>query len=182
VSDDLESPKPLTPSHFLIGRTACFQTKVAEAEVVVSQEDLLERELIYQRRLELFWEIWSKDYIRNLPPTVAKFKSKGNVGVGSVVLIREDYVPRMRWPLGLVTRTFPGIDGMVRTLEIRTARGLLTRSIQRVHDLELSSQGQGGGGGSLPSTDQSSERTVDKCSDSDKPRRSVMARGGLWYL
>ncbi|XP_064637169.1 uncharacterized protein LOC135493625 [Lineus longissimus] len=108
VSDDVDGPNPLTPSHFLIGRTACFQTKVAESEVELTQDNLTEREIIRQRSLELFWEIWSKDYIRNLPPSVTKFKTKGKVGVGSLVLIHEDNVPRMKWPLGLVTKEFPG--------------------------------------------------------------------------
>jgi hypothetical protein len=53
-----------------------------------------------------------------LPPTVHKFEKSGNVGVGSLVLIREDNVPRMQWPLGLVTKEFPGKDGFTRSVEV----------------------------------------------------------------
>jgi hypothetical protein len=63
VGDDADGLNALTPSYFLIGRNAGFQTKISETERVVSQQDLTDRELIRQRRLEIFWEIWNKDYL-----------------------------------------------------------------------------------------------------------------------
>lgn len=137
VRDEADSPNALTPSHFLIGRVSGFQNRISELEVEISREDLSERELVRQRRLELFWEVWSKEYLRNLPTTVNKFKSKGKVGLRSLVLIREDNVPRMKWPLGLIVKEFPGKDGLTRTFELKTAKGNLVRAIQRLHDLEL---------------------------------------------
>ena len=144
VGDEIDSTRPLTPSHFLVGRNLGFQTVVDENEVEVSQEHLSEIELIRQRRLELFWSVWSKDYLRNLPPVVNGFGKQGNVGVGSIVLIREDNIPRMKWPLGVITRVFPGKDGLVRSVEVKTVNGLLVRPIQRLHDLEVQSGGHGG--------------------------------------
>ena len=32
---------------------------------------------------------------------------------GSVALIKEDNVPRLSWPLGVITELFPGKDGVV---------------------------------------------------------------------
>ena len=36
-----------------------------------------------------------------------------------------------------MTRLIPGKDGVVRTVEVRTASGNLLRSVPRIHDLEL---------------------------------------------
>ena len=50
------------------------------------------------------------------------------------MLIREENIPRLKWPLGVVTELFPGKDGTVRSVLLRTARGSLTRPIQLLHD------------------------------------------------
>jgi len=56
---------------------------------------------------------------------------------GDVVLIREDGCPRMAWPMGLITETYEGSDGLIRACKIKTKSGEYTRSIQRLHSLEL---------------------------------------------
>ena len=98
---------------------------------------LPERARVCERRLNRFWSVWSTEYLQNLPPSVRKFSSRGRLVVGSVVLVREDNTPRMKWVTGVVTKLYPGRDGLVRSAEIRTSKGLRTRAIQRLHDLEL---------------------------------------------
>ena len=53
------------------------------------------------------------------------------------MLLREDHIPRLKWPLGLVSELFPGSDGVVRSVKVKTDRGVYVRSIQRLHDLEI---------------------------------------------
>ena len=66
-----------------------------------------------------------------------KFKSKCNLKVGSLVLIREDNFPRMCWPLGIIIETHPGRDGLVRPVKVRTSQGVVSRPIQLLYDLEV---------------------------------------------
>ncbi|KRY06743.1 hypothetical protein T03_17811, partial [Trichinella britovi] len=47
--------------------------------------------------------------------------------VDDLVLVTEDTVPRNRWKLGVTTELLPGSDGVVRSVRLRTARGVLTR-------------------------------------------------------
>ena len=75
--------------------------------------------------------------MRNLPPTVNHLRARGDLKVGSLVLVREDNVKRMHWPIGKVKKVFPGRDGVVRSVELQTAKGHLLRSIQRLHQLEI---------------------------------------------
>ncbi|ELT87531.1 hypothetical protein CAPTEDRAFT_204419 [Capitella teleta] len=65
-----------------------------------------------ERLMEVFWHAWSTDYLRNLPPAVSQFRSRGVVRHGSVVMVREDNTPRWHWPLGVVEEVFPGKDGL----------------------------------------------------------------------
>ena len=41
--------------------------------------------------------------------------------------------------MGRVDRLFPGRDGLIRTVTLKTQRGLLRRPVQRLHRLEVSS-------------------------------------------
>ena len=140
VGDSIDSLTPLTPSHFLIGRVASFPPAATPGDtddVEMTHLDLSNREKHRLQLLDSFWSTWSRDYLCNLPPTLNRFRKLGNLKVGSVVLVKEDHIPRMRWPLGLVVRMFPGRDGVCRSVVIRTAKGEFVRSIQRLYDLEV---------------------------------------------
>ena len=54
-------------------------------------------------------------------------------------MVREAKYPRLQWPLGRVTQLFPGRDGKIRSVQIKTSKGkTLTRSVQLLHELEIS--------------------------------------------
>ena len=129
---------PLTPSHFLIGRTAGFQPDIIDDHPsCVSSMDLCNRETVRLRQLDKFWEMWSTEYIRNLPCTIKGFVPKCDLRKGSVVLIKEDNVPRLSWPLGVIVEVFPGKDGYIRSVNVKTSKGVINRPVQRLHDLEI---------------------------------------------
>ena len=39
----------------------------------------------------------------------------------------------------LVVQVFPGIDGKIRSVDVKTAKGKINRSVQKLHRLEISS-------------------------------------------
>ena len=137
VDENPDLSNPLTQSHFLIGRIAGFQPHDSDEYVNSCHKDLNEREIVRKRQLNRFWKMWSDDYLKNLPPTVKGFKSNCNLKKGCIVLMREDNVPRMCWPLGLITELFPGRDGIVRCVNVQTAKGVFCRPVQKLHDLEI---------------------------------------------
>ena len=53
-----------------------------------------------------------------------------------LVLIVEENSPRGRWPLGRVVRVYEAKDGHVRSVEIKTGFGYLTRPITSLCFLE----------------------------------------------
>ena len=137
VGDEIDCEEPITPSHFLVGKNLSERSVSVDDPENVRSSMLSDREELRRKRLDKFWKIWSDDYLRNLPPTVVKFQKRGQLKEGSIVLIHEENLPRLRWPVGVVVKLHPGRDGLVRAVDVRTKRGVYTRSIQRLHDLEL---------------------------------------------
>ena len=137
VGDDIEAREPLTPAHFLLGRSGGFYSRASE-ETSPDPESLGLRWQLCQSVLQQFWSEWSTNYIRNLPQVAGSVKG-GQVRVGSLVLVQGETRHRLSWPIGVVKQVFPGRDGVVRAAEIKTSKGLLTCSIQRLHVLEIAS-------------------------------------------
>ena len=74
---------------------------------------------------------------RNLPPADQKFRKTGQIEVGSVVLIKEDNMPKMKWSVGVVKKLHMGRDGIPRASDLDTRQGQRTRAIQRLYNLEI---------------------------------------------
>ena len=135
--DGSDATPPITPAHFLTGRGTGFSSRVVEDPTSVTSRVLSERARVREKRLSKFWSVWSSEYLRSLPPSVRNFRPGGRLAVGSLVMLREENMPRMRWEHGVVTKLHMGRDGKVRSAEVRTSTGPKTRPIQRLHDLEV---------------------------------------------
>ena len=133
--DDVDSVAALTPSHFLLGRSSWMKVDSPLVDSSVDDQELRSRFKCRQRQLDKFWKIWTEDYLRNLPP----FRGIPSPGVkqGALVLIQGEQYNRLTWPLGVVRKVFPGKDNLVRTVEVKTSKGVLVRPIQRLRNLEL---------------------------------------------
>ena len=135
VGDEPDDIVPLTPSHFLIGRPAGLPAGLGDSHFTAV--DLIARKDVLDGQLNEFWQRWSEEYVKGLPvcsgPNVQEL-----VKVGTVVLVREDGLPRLRWPTGVIQAVFPGKDGLIRAVEVKTARGVFKRPVQRLHILEAS--------------------------------------------
>jgi len=57
--------------------------------------------------------------------------------VGDVVLVGADGKKRIQWPLGKIEKLNSGKDGEPRSALLRTARGALSRPLQRIYPLEV---------------------------------------------
>lgn len=55
--------------------------------------------------------------------------------------MRTDDKNRGKWPLAIVQQLFPGPDGHIRAVQLRTKNGILERTIQHLYPLELQCDG-----------------------------------------
>ncbi|KAK3802195.1 hypothetical protein RRG08_004485 [Elysia crispata] len=67
----------------------------------------------------------------------AQKKQNKDVKLGILVLLRKEGKPRLKWPLGVVTKTHVGKDGLTTTVEIKTGKGKITRALHKLHKLKL---------------------------------------------
>lgn len=62
-----------------------------------------------------------------------------NLREGDIVLIRNELLPPSKWELGRVVKCFPGKDGVVRVVSVKTAKSSYTRAINKLCLLPLRS-------------------------------------------
>ena len=83
--------------------------------------------------------MWCEDYVRNLP-SLGKGKGKFDLKVGTIVLIRDEGKPRLKWPMGEVPELIHGKDGLVRAVYLKTEKCNLRRAVQNFHTLGVSGE------------------------------------------
>ena len=84
----------------------------------------------------MFWTRWKAEYLPSLNKRHKSLKKSRNLQCGQLVLIEDDDVKRSKWPLGRITKTMPGNDGIVRVVEVTNKSGTYTRPVMKVYVLE----------------------------------------------
>ena len=97
-----------------------------------------------------FWRRWRTEYLQELREAHRYYPPPkgihGRVGIGDVVLVHEENLPRGLWRLGRIENLMPGADGNIRGAAVRiTSKGqghpiIINRPIQRLYPLEFSKQ------------------------------------------
>ncbi|XP_054716905.1 uncharacterized protein LOC129226328 [Uloborus diversus] len=141
VYNENSEPLPLTPMHFLnFGREPQYPINFAEiVENESKRSSLLKRKKYQSLLLRQLWIKWKQQYLLDLR-TVHSLNNSNKqpaLKIGDVVLIEEDSKNKLLWKLGKIERAFLGRDNNVRSYEVKTASGLLRRTIQHLYPLEL---------------------------------------------
>lgn len=119
----------ITPNHLLIGRSS------ADAPVgKFDDNDLILRKQwrASQRLADVFWTIWVRSYLPSLTLRPKWQKMGRKLSIGDVVLIADANEPRNSWPRGVIDRVYPGGDGSVRVVDVRTASGVMKRPAHKI--------------------------------------------------
>ena len=121
----------LTPNHLLLLRSN---------QGIPLKETLLER---YKARWKqanhlasVFWKRWSREYLLTMQARQKWMTTGRNLRVGDVVLVIAESLPRGKWPIGIVGKSFPDADGLMRTVEVKTHNGLIKRDVRQLSFLE----------------------------------------------
>ncbi|KRY06030.1 hypothetical protein T12_53 [Trichinella patagoniensis] len=128
LNEDPKDCASLTPAHFLIGRElAALPTSSGETPSGTGARHLGRRWRHQQLLMRHLWKRWTEEYLVALNVRGKWKKIDRPPKVDDLVLVTEDTVPRNCWKLGVITELLPGSDGIVRSVRLRTARGVLTR-------------------------------------------------------
>jgi hypothetical protein len=82
------------------------------------------------------WKHWSDDYLQTLQKRQKWSTDHPNLMIGDV-LIKDDLFPPLQWKLGKIVKLFPGTDGNVRVVSVKTSRGEFRRSIHKLAKLPI---------------------------------------------
>lgn len=135
ASDDPKDLEVLTPNHLLILKTASLPGRDFGPETHYVRQRWKQVLLL----ANTFWTRWIQSYLPSLRARTKWHRQQRNVQVGDVVLVVDKMLNREHWPLARVVKTFSRYDGLVRSVEVRTATGVFKRPIHRLCLLEASS-------------------------------------------
>jgi hypothetical protein len=118
VSSDPEDPYNLSPSLLL----------TQKPDVLVPPELSFDKRDSYKAQwkkvqylADVFWSKWMKQYLQTLQERRKWQTSNKNLCFGDCRSF-DELQNRIYWPMGLMTRTFPGSDGKVQKIEVRIIR------------------------------------------------------------
>lgn len=116
VHDDSTLESHITPAHFLIGRKLVALPE--EENLVDRRETSLKRWQRVQQMHQRFWEEWKNTYLLGL---IRRTKWDGidrNARVGDIVVVKSENERPTSWWLARIKETYPGRDGLIRTVRI----------------------------------------------------------------
>ncbi|XP_051171031.1 uncharacterized protein LOC127287922 [Leptopilina boulardi] len=135
LSEDPNDLRALTPAHFLIGDTFTNLPELNLTDLPVNRLSNWEH---IQYVKQHFWKRWSKEYLNQLNVRSKwQFQKSDNIKIGTMVLLKEDNAPTLHWPLGRIVEVFPGDDGIVRVISVKTHSGVYKRAVTRVVPLPI---------------------------------------------
>ncbi|XP_062535152.1 uncharacterized protein LOC134204341 [Armigeres subalbatus] len=134
ISSDPSDYEALTPGHFLVQRPLTAVADQNFNDVSINQLKMWDQA---QSLVQQFWKKYRTQYLSDLQNRVKWTKLKNNIAIGTMVLLKEENVPPLRWPLGRVVKVFPGTDGNIRVVTVRTQNGCFDRGITKVCPLPI---------------------------------------------
>ncbi|XP_011707941.1 PREDICTED: uncharacterized protein LOC105462788 [Wasmannia auropunctata] len=134
LSSDPNDLTPLTPAHFLIGRTF---TSMADPSLTHLSENRLSRWQLVQSLHQHFWKRWSKEYISELQQRTKWKEPVKSIQENTMVLIKDNTLPPFKWKLARVVTVHPGRDDIVRAVTVKTATGNIRIATAKLCPLPL---------------------------------------------
>ncbi|XP_034938542.1 uncharacterized protein [Chelonus insularis] len=129
LSADSTDISALTPAHFSVGEPLVTLPEPSLEDVPLLR---LSRWQFIQQRLQSFWSTRSKQYLQQ-QLAISEWKHPSHqITVGSLVLLTDERFPPTKWPLARVIEVFPGADGLIRTVKLKTAAAELVRPLTKL--------------------------------------------------
>ncbi|XP_058824875.1 uncharacterized protein LOC131685286 [Topomyia yanbarensis] len=113
----------LTPNHFLRGAVTSADLQVEPVSAAEALRNVYKRAQYLSDRM---WERWITEYLPTINKRSKWFDDKRQLNVGDLVFLVDGKI-RKNWRRGKIVEVFPGTDGTIRQVSVRTADGKLHR-------------------------------------------------------
>ncbi|KAL0162345.1 hypothetical protein M9458_041741, partial [Cirrhinus mrigala] len=80
---------------------------------------------------EMFWNEWKHEYLKTLQLRHKWQGKRPNLQEGDIVLLKDNQAKRNQWPMGLISKTLPGEDGLVRKVQVEIVKDGTRKAFSR---------------------------------------------------
>lgn len=133
-SRDPNNLEVLSPGHFLIGQPLTALPEHPYSDVKLHR---LTRFQLVQQITQHFWNRWRSEYLSTLQARNKWTAPDNPPCVGELVLLKDDNTPPLEWRRGRIVELYPGSDGVVRVVAVKTPSSTLKRSITKLVRLPI---------------------------------------------
>ncbi|GFX67809.1 uncharacterized protein TNCV_1565101 [Trichonephila clavipes] len=103
---------------------------------IMNFEELTTWKLVQSLR-DKFWNRWSTESLTHLQTRAKWSVQNPNLTENQLVLLKDPNTKPLDWPMGRILEVFPGSDGLVRVVNVKTSTGILKRAITKVVPLPI---------------------------------------------
>ncbi|XP_055537555.1 uncharacterized protein LOC129725580 [Wyeomyia smithii] len=129
LSDDPTDFEPLTSGHFLIGSAL---KAVPDTDFTAIPFNRLKKWQQTQKKFQHIWNRWHREYLSTLQPRARWCNPPVQLAKDQLVILMNENLPPMQWPMARIEELHPGADGIVRVVTVRTPRGSYRRPVTKI--------------------------------------------------
>ncbi|XP_065070935.1 uncharacterized protein LOC135695695 [Rhopilema esculentum] len=128
IPNDPDDGAYLCPNDLLLGRA----TPEVPQGPFQETKDPRQRVEFVQKIVKSFWKRWIRDVFPSLVPLKKWHMDRRNVQPDDTVIVAESNAIRGKWNIGRILEVFPGPDGRVRNVKVKTATGEYSRPVTKI--------------------------------------------------
>jgi len=128
IPNDPDDGSYICPNDILLGRAS---SQVPQGPFRQTQNPRHRFEFV-QKIVDSFWTRWTRDVFPSLLPRKKWHSEKRNVRVDDFVIMQSPNAVRGKWNVGRIINVYPGQDGRVRNVKIKTRDGEYQRPISKI--------------------------------------------------
>ncbi|XP_058822232.1 uncharacterized protein LOC131683878 [Topomyia yanbarensis] len=136
LTEDPSDLACLTPAHFLVGSTLHAVPELDIRNLPISRLDHYQK---LQRIHQQFWQHWQAEYLQELQKDNCFSSPNHEIQPGRLVVVMDEQLVPIKWPLARIIAVHPGLDKLIRVVDLRTARGIIRRPITKICLLPMES-------------------------------------------
>lgn len=130
LSSDPNDLSALTPGHFI---NLSPVSALPEPDITNIKISRLNRWQLLQQMHQHFWNRWHREYLHTLQQRQKWLKDpQTTVNEGTLVVIKNELAPPLKWRLARIIKLHPGTDGVARVATVRTANGVFQRPLVKL--------------------------------------------------
>eukprot|EP00057_Strongylocentrotus_purpuratus_P008606 XP_011663080.1 PREDICTED: uncharacterized protein LOC100889075 [Strongylocentrotus purpuratus] len=128
VGNDPDDGGYLCPNDLLLGRSS---SKVPHGPFRETRNPRHRVEFV-QQIVNSFWKSWNRDVFPLLVPRRKWNTERRNVRVGDIAMLADANAVRGKWTIARVVQVYPGVDGTVRNVKVKTVSGEYRRPVTKI--------------------------------------------------